>query len=173
MREALHNSGIIQQTTMAESKQSNGVAERMNRTLWDQTRAMLYSASLQRQWWAEAILTAAYIHNRLVHSSTDGKTPMELWNGMKPDMAHMRVFGCICYAHVPHSKRTKSGAQSIKCLFIGYSVNSVGYRLYDIEQRRVIESRDVIFNENETLNSSIIPHHTSKVELAIDDMSNA
>ena len=161
MREALDNSGIIHQTTMAESPQSNGVAERMNRTLWDQTRAMLYSASLQRQWWAQAILTAAYIHNRLVHSSTDGKTPMELWNGMKPDAAHMRVFGCIRYAHAPHSKRTKSGVQSIKCLFVGYSRDSKGYRVYDIERNKVIESRDVIFNENEMLELRVSPHITT------------
>ena len=116
-------------------------------------------SALPEQWWAEAITTAAYIHNRLVHTTTYGQTPIELWSGVKPDVSHMRVFGCICYAHVPPSKRTKTGPQSIKCLFIGYSHNSRGYRLYDIEQHVVIESRDVIFNENETPHSSIAPHH--------------
>jgi hypothetical protein len=99
--------GIEHQTSMAESPQSNGVAERMNRTLWDQVRSMLYTAALPEQWWAETIMTAAYIHNRLVHTSTNGKTPMELWSGVKPDVSQMRVFGCVCYAHVLHSKRTK------------------------------------------------------------------
>ena len=141
-------SGIVHQMTMAESPQSNGVAERMNRTLWNQVRTMLSTAALPAPWWAEAVMTAAYIHNRLVHTTTNGKTPMELWNGIKPDVSHMRVFGCVAYTHMPHCIRTKSGEQSIKCLFIGYSASSKGYRLYDIEQRRMIESRDVIFNEH-------------------------
>src|SRR3977135_3000691 len=114
-------------------------------------------------------MTAAYIHNRLVHTSTNGKTPMGLWSGVKPAVSHTRVFGCVCYAHVLHSKRTKTGVQSIKCLFIGYSVNSKGYRLYNIGNRRVTESRDVIFNENEILHNNIAPlppvQHKSHIEM--------
>ena len=173
LQAVFEQSGIEHQTTMTESPQSNGVAERMNRTLWNQVRCMIYSAALREQWWAEAIMTAAYIHNRLVHSTTNGKTPMELWSAVKPDVSHMRVFGCVCYAHVPHSRRRKTGPQSVKCLFIGYSRHSKGYRLYDVEQRRVIESRDVIFSENETLHSTIAPQHTSRIEIESNDISNA
>jgi hypothetical protein len=34
-------------------------------------------------------------------------TPKEKFIGKKPDVSHLRVFGCIAYVHVPNEKRSK------------------------------------------------------------------
>ena len=51
-------------------------------------------------------MTACYVQNRLPTKATD-KTPFELWNGSKPDIKHLRVFGRKAYVHIPEEKRTK------------------------------------------------------------------
>lgn len=77
-------------------------------------------------------------------------TPFAAWSGIKPSVRHFKVFGSICYAHIPTKKRTKFDERSQKCIFVGYSSNTKGYRLYNIETKKLIVSRDVIFNEKAT-----------------------
>ena len=48
--------GIIHERTPPFSPQSNGIAERKNRTLTDLVNAMLSTAGLSKAWWGEAIL---------------------------------------------------------------------------------------------------------------------
>jgi transposase InsO family protein len=100
LRNILQQSGIHHQLSMVESPQQNGVAERMNRTLWEKVRCMLQSARMKPQWWAEAMHTATYLHNLLIHTSTSGKTPVELFTGQKPSVEHLRVFWlCVLCTH--------------------------------------------------------------------------
>lgn len=58
-------------------------------------------------------------------------TPMEAWSGEKPSVSHLRIFGCIGYAHIPAEKRTKLDDKSTKCIFTGYTLETKGYRLYN------------------------------------------
>jgi 5'-3' exoribonuclease 2 len=57
--------------------------------------------------WAEAVATAVYIMNRTPTSTVHGMTPEEKYNGKKPDLSHLKVFGCIAYVYVPDELRTK------------------------------------------------------------------
>ena len=66
--------GILHQKTTAYSPQQNGVAERLNRTLLDRTRAMLADSGLSLRYWGEAIMTANYLRNRSP-SKHHGMTP--------------------------------------------------------------------------------------------------
>ena len=76
------------------------------------------------------------------------KTPEEAWSGVKPSVEHFRVFGCISHVHVPDSKRTKLDDKSLRCVLLGVSEESKGYRLYDPISQRIITSRDVVFKED-------------------------
>jgi len=144
----LRNKGIKHETSVIHSPQQNGVAERMNRTLLESARAMVYHAGLSKVFWAEAVNTAAYIRNR-VTTATSGQTPYERWYERIPDVSKFRVFGCMAYAHVPEAERRKLDKKAIKLRFLGYGDSQKGYRLYDVEKKKVVIRRDVAFNETD------------------------
>ena len=91
----------------------------------ESARAMLCHASLPTRYWAEAVGTATYLRNRVVTSAIkEGKTPYEKWYERKPDVSHLRVFGCVAYAHVPDCSRQKLDKKADKLRFIGYCTES-------------------------------------------------
>ena len=82
----------------------HGVAERMNRTLRDKAKCMLSESGLPSMFWDEAILTAAYLYNRVIPSGCK-LTPYQSWTGNAPVYKHLRVFGCKAYAVLPTVSR--------------------------------------------------------------------
>lgn len=119
--------GIQISYTPPYTPQLNGVAERMNQTLMDKARSMIMDSKLDKSFWEDAVLAAAYITNRTQSCLERDKTPYEMWLGKKPYVGNMRVFGCITYARVPDCMRTKLEDKGLKCRFIGYTEN--GYKL--------------------------------------------
>lgn len=146
----LASKGIEHQLTIPHSPQQNGVAERLNRTLMESARAMLSHSKLPNKFWAEAVATAAYVRNRTTTTSNqDQLTPFEKWYGRKPNIAHLKVFGCAAYSHVPSAERRKLDKKAHRMCFIGYSKNPKGYRLIDPSTEKVVTRRDVVFNETD------------------------
>ena len=143
----LKKAGIEFQTTVPYSPEQNGIAERKNRTLCESGRSMLFDADLATKYWGEAIVTACYLQNRLPTRATD-KTPYEMWNGEKPDLQHIRVFGSKAYAHVPKEKRTKWDSHSAEGVLVGYNETSNGYRILNPSTGKVTICRSVVFDEN-------------------------
>lgn len=74
----LREAGIRHQTSNTYTPQQNGLAERMNRSLVEKARCMIFDADLSISFWAEAVSTAAYIYNRSPTRSITGKTPEEV-----------------------------------------------------------------------------------------------
>lgn len=71
-----------------------------------------------------------------------------MFTGKKPNVSHFRNFGSPIYFHVPKEKRRKLGASGKNGIFVGYSENSKGYRIYVASQKEVETSHDVTFNED-------------------------
>ena len=68
--------------------------------------------------WAEVVHTDVYILNRSPTKAFDNLTPFEAYSGRKPGIGHLKVFGSICYMHVPSETRQKLDAKSVKvCLW--------------------------------------------------------
>ena len=56
------------------------------------------------------MLSAAYLINRTPTKVLDGQTPYEVLFGIKPTYDHVKVFGCLCYAHNHEATRDKFDA---------------------------------------------------------------
>lgn len=143
--------GIKRQFTTSYTPQQNGVAERMNRTLLERTRAMLGAASLEKKFWAEAVNTACYVINRSPSTAIELKTPMEMWTGKPVDYSDLHIFGSPVYVMYNNQETTKLDPKSRKCVFLGYADGVKGYRLWDPTAHKVIISRDVIFTEDKKI----------------------
>ena len=143
----LKECGIQRQLSAPFSPQQNGVAERVNRTLLNSARSMLHYAGLPEKFWAEAVLNATYVKNRVSTKAVNEKVPYEAFWDRKPSVGYLRIFGCDAYAHVPKVNRKKLDSRSKKVTFLGYDLRSKAYRLWDFEKNQLVISRDVKFNE--------------------------
>ena len=144
----LDSKGIKRQTTCAYTPQQNGVAERMNRTLKDQIRAMLHHSNTPFEFWAEALSCAAYIRNRVTSRSLPtGNTPYEIWYGRKPSIAHMRTFGSRCWYKTPDKLLQTLDLRAKEAIMLGYASSQKAYKLWDTANEKVVVSRDVVFDE--------------------------
>ena len=95
----------------------------------EMAKAMLYEKGLPKIFWVEAVNTAMYLLNRCPTKALLNKTPIEAWSERKPSVRHFKVFWCLCYSQVPEERRSKLDETSEKCIFMGYSSQSKGYRL--------------------------------------------
>jgi len=84
------------------------------------------------------------LQNRLVTKAT-GTTPLERWNGTKPNLKNMAIFGSIVYAHVPKELRRKLDVKAKELKFMCIAGDAKGFRLLDPATDKIITSRDVKF----------------------------
>ena len=143
--------GIKLEYTVPKTPELNGLAERMNRTIMERVRSMLAHAKLPKSYWAEAMLTAVYLINRSPSVPLKGDVPQRVWTGRNVSYQHLKVFGCLAYVHVAKDQRSKLDSKSKPCIFLGYSEDEFGYRMWDLLDKKVIRSRDVIFMEDKTI----------------------
>ena len=71
--------------------------------------------------WGEAIHTAIHTLNRCPTKVVEGKTPYEVWTRKKPNMSHLKIFGCDAFAFITSKKGKKLDKKSEKCIFMGYN----------------------------------------------------
>ncbi len=95
--------GVKRELSCAETPQQNSVAEQKIRHLTETCKSWLHAKNLPKALWAEGMMCATYVINRLPLSPTNMKSPYELMFGEKPSVKHLRVFGSIYYVHVPES----------------------------------------------------------------------
>jgi transposase InsO family protein len=147
-RDFCKEAGIKREKTMAYNPQQNGVAERKNRSIVSAVKAMIHDQSLPMVLWAEACNTTVYLQNRSPHRILEDKTPEEAFTGVRPEIGHLRIFGCPVYIHIPVEKRTKLEPSGQKGILVGYNEDSKAYRVFLPDQRKTVVSRDVKFEEN-------------------------
>ena len=141
----LADRGILHEFTCPYTSQQNGCVERCHRTIMDRTRSLLAEApEVPFTYWPLAVDTASYLRNRSPYARHEC-TPMELFTGERPNISHLRVWGCITYVGVPASLRGKLDPRARCGRLVGYCSASKGFRI--LVDGKVQDSRDVVFDE--------------------------
>ena len=102
------------------------------------------------EFWGEVLATTIYLINRCPTKAFHDRIPTEAWSQGRLIVKHLRVFGCVVYAHVPKEQRQKLDDKGVKFIFTRYNPKSKAYRLYDPIDKKMILSRDVEFHENQS-----------------------
>ncbi|XP_049369398.1 uncharacterized protein LOC125834277 [Solanum verrucosum] len=136
-----NEAGIEHQLTVPYSLQQNGVSERKNRTIMEMSRYLLHEKNLPKKFWAEAANTVVFLLNRLPTRAVEGKTPFKAW--------------------LRETKKADLG------IFIGYSLFSKAYRIFQPQTNKIMVSRDVQFLEDEQWEwneESRVKNHNSQLD---------
>ncbi|GKC28894.1 putative ribonuclease H-like domain-containing protein, partial [Tanacetum coccineum] len=148
MNQFCKRKGIKRLFSVSRTTQQNGVAERKNRTLIEAARTMLADFKLPTTFWAEAVNTACYVQNRVLVTKPHNKTPYELFLGRKPALGFMRPFGCLVTILNTIDHLGKFDGKADEGFFVGYSINSKAFRVFNNRTRIVEENLHVQFSEN-------------------------
>jgi len=137
--------GIIKELTTPYSPQAAGVVKRANHTMMERVRCILDDAGLWKMHWAFAVSVAVYLENRTLTRSVVGKTPYEAWHWSKPSLKHLGVFRCLAFIHVPKQKRKKLDSRATPGRYVGYSISTKQYFIYNPLTTTLHRTRDVVF----------------------------
>ena len=152
--EYLAKEGIVHLSSCVDTPQQNGIAERKNRHLLEVARSLMFSTNVPKLFWGEAVLTAAYLINRMPSRVLKFQTPCQTLLKSFPttrliSIVPPKFFGCSVFVHINQQHRSKLDPRSLKCIFLGYSANKKGYKCYSPVTRKFYNSMDVTFFETQ------------------------
>nr|GEU80340.1 putative ribonuclease H-like domain-containing protein [Tanacetum cinerariifolium] len=140
--------GIMRQYSVARTPQQNRVDERRNRTLIGATRTMLADSKLPTTFWAEAVNTDCHVQNRVLVVKPHNKIPYELFYGRTLALRFMRQFGCPVTILNTKDHLGKFDVNADEELFVGYSLNSKVFIVFNNRTRIVEENLHIRFSKN-------------------------
>jgi len=158
--------GIMHNYLASRTPQQNDVVERKNRSLEEIARTMLNESNLPKYFLADAVHIDFCVLNRTLIRPILKKTSYELYRARKPNISHLRVFGCKCF--ILNNEKDNLGKldpKSDEGLHIGYAINDHAYRVYNRRLLTVEESMHVVFDESD----NYLPKPVVN-ELEVDDL---
>lgn len=172
LRRFAKQEGMQIQYTVPYSPEQNGVAERLNRTLFNMTRCFLSdSPNLIKPLWADLVRTACYLKNRTpTNANLDFKSSFEILFRQPPQIDHLRVIGSICFNHQTGRISGKLDERSTKGLLVGYESDNI-FRVFNPITNQVVRARDVVICEDLPSHSSSRPETERKPELVFTDLN--
>ncbi|KAL8116611.1 hypothetical protein AgCh_022957 [Apium graveolens] len=117
--------------------------ERRNRTMVEMVRSFLMQMKMTANFWGEAVRHTIYILNRLPTRALSGMTLYEAWKNEKPNIGHVKVFGCKAYMKIPNNSTRKLDNRSKSVVNLSKEPGTKAYRMYDPATNKVLISRDV------------------------------
>jgi hypothetical protein len=146
--------GIKRELTTPYNPQQNDVAERKNRTIMEVVKTIIHDQDLPMCLLGEAAMAVVYVQNRLSYSALEFKNPEEMFTGKKPEVSHLKIFGCPVFIHIPKEKKNKLEPSGKKGIFVGHCEVSKAFRIYIPGHHHIEISRDVTFDEEAALQKS-------------------
>jgi hypothetical protein len=131
LHQVLVEQGTLTQFSCPGAHAQNGVAEHKHRYLLKTSCALMIDSSIPPLFWDETVSTATYLIN--IHPSLvlQGGIPFEHHCDKTLDYSSLHLFGCVCYVLLEPRESTKLTAQSVECVFLGYSAKHKSYRYWD------------------------------------------
>ena len=147
-KETVAELNYIIQPTGADSSSQNGMAENPNRVFANMIRCLLHSAGMSSKFWNYALLHAVYLKNRMPHKTLGNTTtPYEMISKKKPDLSHLRVFGCRVYVRKPGKRKYKLDLNYYRGVFLGYTATADNIYYYDIDSDNIKIAKHVTYDE--------------------------
>ncbi|GJZ80791.1 retrovirus-related pol polyprotein from transposon TNT 1-94 [Tanacetum coccineum] len=147
--------GNLRQYSVARTPQQNTVTERRNRTLIEAARTMLPDSKLPTTFWAEAVSNSCYVQNRVLVVKPHNKTPYELFHGRTLALSFMKPFGCPVTILNTKDHLGKFDGKDDEGFFVGYSLNSKAFRVFN-SRTRIVEENLHIREETEPAKDYIL-----------------
>lgn len=113
----------------------------------EMARSLMKIMKIPGRFWGEAVRHSVYLLNRLPTKPMGERTPFEGWNGRKPHLGHLKVFGCLAHVRPNVACLKKLDDQSQTMIYFGVEEGSKAHRLFDPLHGKIVVSRDVIFEE--------------------------
>lgn len=112
--------------------------------------------------------------NRLATRSLDGRTRYEMLLLRKPNISHLKVFGCVCYTITETPGRKKLDDRTRMLVHLGTEPGSKAYMLLDPDTKRIVVSRDVHFTEEKewNWNKTDRAEHLGEFEINLRSLGN-
>nr|GEY58062.1 putative retrotransposon protein [Tanacetum cinerariifolium] len=99
-----------------------------------------------------ALETAVRILN-MVPTKKFEKTPYEVWHGKAPKLSYLKVWGYEAFVKRDTlTKPDKLEPRSIKCIFVGYPKEMMGFSFYYPPENKVLVAQNAEFLENSLIN---------------------
>ena len=108
---------------------------------------MIHAKKLPYHFWAEAMNTTCYVHNRVTLKKGTPTTLYEVWKGRIPTVKYSHVFGSKCYILTDCEQRRKMDPKSDEGIFLGYSTNSRAFRVFNSRTKVMMESINVVVDD--------------------------
>jgi hypothetical protein len=173
--------GVSHEPSAAYTQNQNGRAERTRGVVFSKDRSMRIHARLPHKLWRKAVNASVYLHNRTPRAQNHWATPYTLFHtyiaerdGIKdhitPETAHLKAYSCVAYAASISYIKTPRANRLHKLDFrfdvgylVGYNSTNI-YRVWIPYTRRIISTRNVIFDESKFFNGR--KEHLTELELA-------
>nr|GEW56307.1 putative ribonuclease H-like domain-containing protein [Tanacetum cinerariifolium] len=143
--------GIMRQYSVARTPQLNRVAEKRNKTLIEAARTMLADSKLPTTLSVEVVNTTCYVQNKVLVVKPHNKTLYKLFHVRIPSLRFMRPFGCFVTILNTKDHLGEFDGKADEGFFVGYSLNSKAFRVFNNKTRIVEGNLHIRFSEN-TLN---------------------
>lgn len=98
---------IVHEVTAPYTPKHNGLAEMRNRSILDMARSILKQMALPHNLWGEPVATTTYILNRCPTKKLKEIVREEMWFEKEPSVSYFKVFGSLCFKHIPDATRRK------------------------------------------------------------------
>nr|GEV39847.1 hypothetical protein [Tanacetum cinerariifolium] len=128
------------------------------------------NARTPKQNGVEAVNTVCYVQNRVLVNKSQNKTPYKLFNSRIPAIGFLRPFGCHVMILNTLDHLGKFDAKRDECYFVGYSLSSKAFRVFNKKTKKIEENLHVDFLENKLIEKGAGPNWLFDIDTLTNSM---